>query len=195
MLLAQFMSVAFFGIAFVTTGVVPGLNAIGLIGHNSTYTNWANDISTGKGWQFALGTLVVVAASAMFIGGWRWTLRTQNVIFLFTLLGVVVATVIALFSSKSGFMSDFNLLRQAIYARLRYLQQRHRGSYQGRRRSQSVLLALEYLAGRGGARGLLDLHVFLVVHRWRAAPGALGRGPPAGWRLRVSSTSSASSCA
>ncbi len=108
MLLAQFMSVAFFGIAFVSTGVVPGLNAIGLIGGNDTYTGWASDISSSQGWQFALGSLVVIAASAMFIGGWRWTLRIQNAIFLFTLLGVVVATLIALFTSKSGFISDFN---------------------------------------------------------------------------------------
>jgi basic amino acid/polyamine antiporter, APA family len=108
MLLAQFLSVAFFGIAFVTTGVVPGLNAVGLIGHDTTYMNWANDVSTGKGWQMALGSLVILAAGAMFIGGWRWTLRMQNAIFIITLLGVGVATVIALFTSKSGFISDFN---------------------------------------------------------------------------------------
>jgi basic amino acid/polyamine antiporter, APA family len=112
MLLAQFLSVAFFGIAFVTTGVVPGLNAVGLIGHNNTYINWANDISTGKGWQMALGSLVILAAGAMFIGGWRWTLRMQNGIFIITLLGVGVATAIALFTSKSGFISDFNSFAQ-----------------------------------------------------------------------------------
>jgi len=112
MLLAQFMSVAFFGIAYVTTGVVPGLTAVGLIGGNDTYINWANDISASKGWQLALGSLVILGAGAMFIGGWRWTLRMQNAIFIFTLLGVAIATVIALFTSKSSFIADFNSFAQ-----------------------------------------------------------------------------------
>ncbi len=108
MLLAQFLSVAFFGIAFVTTGVVPGLTAVGLIGHNQRYIDWANDISASHGWQFVLGSLVVLLAGLMFVGGWRWTLRMQNGIFFITLGGIVIATVIALFTSKSGFIADFN---------------------------------------------------------------------------------------
>ena len=112
MLLAQFLSVAFFGIACVTTGIIPGLMAVGLIGGNQTYIDWANDIAASKGWQFALGSLVIVIASLMFVGGWRWTLRMQNGIFLFTLAGIVVATLIALFTSRSGFISDFNSFAQ-----------------------------------------------------------------------------------
>ena len=112
MLLAQFLSVAFFGIACVTTGIIPGLMAVGLIGGNQTYIDWANDIAASKGWQFALGSLVIVIASLMFLGGWRWTLRMQNAIFLFTLAGIVVATLIALFTSRSGFISDFNSFAQ-----------------------------------------------------------------------------------
>ena len=99
---------AFFGIAFVTTGVVPGLTAVGLIGHNQRYIDWANDISASHGWQFVLGSLVVLLAGLMFVGGWRWTLRMQNGIFFITLGGIVIATVIALFTSKSGFIADFN---------------------------------------------------------------------------------------
>lgn len=113
MLLAQFLSVAFFGIALVTTGIIPGLTSVGLIGGDSTYIDWAGDIAASKGWQFGLGALVVVIASLMFVGGWRWTLRMQNGIFLFTLAGIVVAAIIALFTSRSGFISDFNAFAQS----------------------------------------------------------------------------------
>jgi APA family basic amino acid/polyamine antiporter len=117
MLLAQFLSVAFFGTALVSTGIIPGLTSIGLIGHDSTYVRWAGDIAGSKGWQFGLGALVIVLASLMFVGGWRWTLRMQNGIFLFTLAGIVVAALVALFTSRSGFISDFNSLARSTTGR------------------------------------------------------------------------------
>ena len=135
MLLAQFLSVAFFGIACVTTGIIPGLMAVGLIGGNQTYIDWANDIAASKGWQFALGSLVIVIASLMFLGGWRWTLRMQNGIFLFTLAGIVVATLIALFTSRSGFISDFNSFAQPTTGSQRLVPRRHLDGPEGGRRT------------------------------------------------------------
>src|SRR5205807_9924460 len=41
------------------------LTAVGLIGHDQTYINWANDITASQGWQFALGSLVIILASLM----------------------------------------------------------------------------------------------------------------------------------
>ena len=190
----QFLSVAFFGIACVTTGIIPGLMAVGLIGGNQTYIDWANDIATSKGWQFALGSLVIVIASLMFIGGWRWTLRMQNGIFLFTLAGIVVATLIALFTSRSGFISDFNSFAQPTTRQARLVPRRDLDGPEGGRRTEPGFS----LSNTWPVVGVLAGFSIYTYFSSFIGGSCVRRGRwerRTGWHLPASSTSSAWSCA
>src|SRR4051795_7892355 len=72
------LSIAFIALAFVTVALGPALTAVGLVsGHNSLVTA-GNDVATRQGWQFGLGTAVILGSSLLLAGGWRWTTRIMN---------------------------------------------------------------------------------------------------------------------
>jgi amino acid transporter len=105
---ANMLSNAFFGIAFATIAVGPGLIIIGLIGDNHTFVRWGSTVETSSNWQFALGALMMLLGAMMLGGGWSWTLKWQNGLFIFAMVGLAFAGLIALFTSHSAFISNFN---------------------------------------------------------------------------------------
>ncbi len=111
MTLAGLLSNAFFGIAFVTIGLAPGLTGVGLISGNATLVRWGTEI-TSKHWIIVLGALMMVGSSLILAGGWRWTLRVQNTIFWLVTGSLFLSVLIALFTSHSSFIGNFNSFAQ-----------------------------------------------------------------------------------
>jgi amino acid transporter len=108
MTMAQLMSAAFFGRLIVTVGLGPGLVGIGLISHNQDLVNAGTTVANDKMWTFVIGTLLYLVAGAILIGGWRWTLRWQNLLFVIVSVGLLVCVVIALLTSQAQFITNFN---------------------------------------------------------------------------------------
>jgi basic amino acid/polyamine antiporter, APA family len=106
--LAGLLSNAFFGLAFVTVGLGPGLTGIGLISHNNTLIKWGNTISGSHKWQFIFGGLMMVGAGLIMTGGWRRVLRVQNTMFWIVTGSLLLCAIVALFTSNGTFVHNFN---------------------------------------------------------------------------------------
>lgn len=108
MTLAGLFSNAFFGIAFVTIGLGPGLVGVGLVADSHTLVDWGTTIQSTNGWKFGLGAAMMVAAGLILAAGWRWSMRLQNILFWMVTGSVIVAVLIALFTSRGSFVHNFN---------------------------------------------------------------------------------------
>lgn len=109
-----FLSIAFTAFAFVTVALGPSLTAVGLVsGHNSLVTA-GNDLATSEWWQFGIGTFVILVSAALLAGGWRWTTRIMNGLWIVTMLGLGTVFLVLLFKSKGGFIDSFNHFSQPI---------------------------------------------------------------------------------
>jgi basic amino acid/polyamine antiporter, APA family len=102
------LSIAFTAFAFVTVALGPSLTAVGLVsGHNSLVTA-GNDLATKEGWQFGIGVVVILISAGLLAGGWRWTTRIMNSLWIITMLGLFTVFLVLLFKSKTGFVNSFN---------------------------------------------------------------------------------------
>jgi basic amino acid/polyamine antiporter, APA family len=102
------LSIAFTAFAFVTVALGPSLTAVGLVsGHNSLVTA-GNDLASKEGWQFAIGTFVILISAGLLAGGWRWTTRIMNSLWVIVMLGLFTVFLVLLFKSHSGFVNSFN---------------------------------------------------------------------------------------
>ena len=102
------LSIAFTAYAFVTVALGPSLTAVGLVsGHNSLVTA-GDDLASKEGWQFAIGTVVILVSAVLLSGGWRWTTRIMNTLWIVTMLGLATIFLVLLFKSKGGFVHSFN---------------------------------------------------------------------------------------
>jgi amino acid transporter len=102
------LSIAFVAEAFVTVALGPSLTAVGLIsGHHSLVTA-GDDLATSQGWQFGIGTVVILISAALLAGGWRWTTRIMNGFWIVTILGLGTVFFVLLFKSHDGFVNSFN---------------------------------------------------------------------------------------
>ena len=106
--MAGLLSNAFFGLAFVTVGLGPGLTGIGLIGHNTRLIKWGTTLSSSHKWQFIFGGLMMVAAGLIMTGGWRRVLRIQNTLFWMVTGSLLLCVVVAIFTTHSTFVHNFN---------------------------------------------------------------------------------------
>lgn len=106
---ALLIAEAFFVSTFVSVGVAPALQTIGLISHSSGWIHLASDIST-KGWTFGLG--IAVAAIALAIQALRLRTAMKIMIGLFAvgMFGMVLAAIAMLFTSQATFTAHFNAL-------------------------------------------------------------------------------------
>ena len=108
------LSIAFIALAFVTVGLGPSLAAVGLVsGHDSLVTA-GNDLATSKGWQFAIGTLLILVSAGLLAGGWRWTTRIMNGFWVLMMLGLATVFLVLLFKSQHGFVNSFNQFAEPL---------------------------------------------------------------------------------
>jgi amino acid transporter len=108
------LSIAFVALAFVTVALGPSLSAVGLVsGHHSLVTA-GEDLATSKGWQFGIGAGMILLSAALLAGGWRWTTRIMNSLWVVTMLGLGTVFLVLLFKSHSGFVNSFNHFANSI---------------------------------------------------------------------------------
>jgi APA family basic amino acid/polyamine antiporter len=108
MTLAGLFSNAFFGLAFVTIGLGPGLVGVGLVSGSHTLVDWGTTIQGSTGWKFALGTLMMCISALILASGWRLTLKIQNILFWLVSGSVVLGVLVAIFTSRGAFIANFN---------------------------------------------------------------------------------------
>jgi amino acid transporter len=106
--IASLISMAYFALAVVNLGIGPGLSAIGLVSGSSTLVHWGSTVLSSNGWKFGLGALAIVVAGGLQMLPWRSRTRTINVLFWVATAGVLFAALIALFTSHSTFVHNFN---------------------------------------------------------------------------------------
>jgi amino acid transporter len=108
------LSIAFIALAFVTVGLGPSLTAVGLVsGHHSLVTA-GNELATSKGWQFGVGTALILGSAVLLAGGWRWTTRIMNGLWLMMMLGLGTVFLVLIFKTHAGFVHSFNQFAGSI---------------------------------------------------------------------------------
>jgi APA family basic amino acid/polyamine antiporter len=102
------LSAAGITLALVTQALGPSFYVIGVVSHSGTLTNWGATLESNKGWQFGVGIGFILVTALLAASGWKWSLRVQNIGFVFTILGLFVAAIVVLANSGSDFIANFN---------------------------------------------------------------------------------------
>jgi amino acid transporter len=108
------LSIAFVALAFVTVALGPSLVAVGLVSGHHTLVTAGEDIANSKGWEFGIGSASILVSAVLLAGGWRWTTRIMNGLWMVTMLGLGTVFVVLLFKSHSGFVNSFNHFASSI---------------------------------------------------------------------------------
>jgi len=108
------LSIAFIALAFVTVALGLSLTAVGLVSGHSSLVTAGDTLATSKGWQFGIGTALIVGSSLLLAGGWRWTTRIMNGFWLLMMLGLATVFLVLLFKSQDGFIHSFNQFAGSI---------------------------------------------------------------------------------
>lgn len=110
--LAVFLSVAFEALGMSIFGIAPGLTILGLVSKHPSLVHAGTTVASSKNWQFLLGTVAIVLAGAAVGAGWTWAKRFMFTLLGFSLLGLLIATLVALIAGKSSFIGHFNAFAQ-----------------------------------------------------------------------------------
>ena len=108
------LAVAFTAQAFVTVALGPSLTAVGLISGDNSLVTAGDDLATSEGWQFAIGTGVILLGAVLLAGGWRWTTRIMNALWALTFIGLGTVFFLLVFKTQGGFIDNFNHFAQPI---------------------------------------------------------------------------------
>jgi basic amino acid/polyamine antiporter, APA family len=108
------LSIAFVSFAFVTVALGPSLTAVGLVSGDNSLVTAGEDLATSKGWQFGIGSALILLSAVLLGGGWRWTTRIMNGLWAVTMLGLATVFLVLLFKSQDGFISSFNQFAGSI---------------------------------------------------------------------------------
>lgn len=113
--LTQALSIALIGgLLFATLGVAPSLTTIGLVSGDSTLVDWGTTVATSHGWQFAIGAVCILTGGAFVAMGWRSTKRLMFGLLAFSLAGLLLSVLVALFTSRSGFASGIDEFARSL---------------------------------------------------------------------------------
>jgi basic amino acid/polyamine antiporter, APA family len=108
------LSIAFIALAFVTVALGPSLTAVGLVSDSNSLVTAGNDLATSEGWQFGIGTALILVSALLLAGGWRWTTRIMNGLWVVMMLGLGTVFLVLLFKSHDGFVNSFNQFAGSI---------------------------------------------------------------------------------
>jgi len=145
--MAGLLSNAFFGLAFVTVGLGPGLTGIGLIAHNHTLVNWGNTISSSHGWQFAFGAAMMIVAGLILTGGWRRILRVQATLFWMVTGSLIICGLRRAVHLARHVHPQLQQLRPPLHALRGHVQRSDRECQEGRRQHSSRVLVRQHDPG------------------------------------------------
>jgi APA family basic amino acid/polyamine antiporter len=108
------LSIAFVALAFVTVALGPSLTAVGLVSGDGSLVTAGEDLATSQGWQMGIGSAVILLSAVLLGGGWRWTTRIMNALWVVTMLGLATVFLVLLFKSQDGFVNSFNQFAGSI---------------------------------------------------------------------------------
>lgn len=108
------LSIAFIALAFVTVGLGPSLIAVGLVSGHQTLVTAGEDLATSQGWQFGLGSALILGSSFLSAGGWRWTTRIMSGLWMLMMLGLATVFFVLLFKTQHGFVNSFNEFARSL---------------------------------------------------------------------------------
>src|SRR5207253_8388388 len=100
--------IAFVAQSFVTVALARSLAAVGLVSDHHALVTAGEDVATSKWWQFGAGTGVILVSAALLAGGWRWTTRIMNGLWMLTIVGLGTVFLVLLFKSHHGLVNSFN---------------------------------------------------------------------------------------
>jgi amino acid transporter len=100
--------IAFVAQSFVTVALAPALTAVGLVSDRHSLVSAGEDLATSKWWQFGIGTAMILVSAALLAGGWRWTTRIMNGLWMLTMIGLGTVFLVLLFKSHTGLVNSFN---------------------------------------------------------------------------------------
>lgn len=106
------LSIAFVALAFVTVALSPSLTAVGLVSGTDSLITAGEDLATSQWWQFGIGAGLILFSAVLLGGGWRWTTRIMNGLWVVTMLGLATVFFVLLFKSHDGFVNSFNQFAQ-----------------------------------------------------------------------------------
>jgi basic amino acid/polyamine antiporter, APA family len=95
----------------------PVLVTLGTIFHSHALVTAGTHIQADKGWIFLGGLVMILWMTAILISGTKATFKWQNVFWIIASVGTLLAFVVLLFSSKSGFAQHFNSLSHTFGAK------------------------------------------------------------------------------
>lgn len=102
------LSVAYYGLGFTTVVLSPSFSALGVISNSSTLTSWGSTLATSKGWQFAVGAIVILLGCAILAVGWKWATRYVRYLWFVTLISMAVAFIFLLVVGHSTLVNNYN---------------------------------------------------------------------------------------
>jgi APA family basic amino acid/polyamine antiporter len=95
----------------------PVLVTLGTIFNSHALVTAGTHIQTDKGWIFLGGLVMILWMTAILIAGTKATFKWQNVFWIIASVGTLLAFVVLLFASKSGFQQHFNSLSHSFGAK------------------------------------------------------------------------------
>jgi amino acid transporter len=108
------LATAYLAYIFTSSALAPCLAALGLVSDIPTFTHWASTISTSQNWTFGIAMVVIVGTGLLHVAGVRWALRFLRWGAVFALLGFLLAGIVALLRSRTGFIHTFNDFSQPV---------------------------------------------------------------------------------
>ncbi len=88
----------------------PVLVTLGTIFHSHALITAGTHIEADKGWIFLGGLVMILWMTAILIAGTKTTFRWQNTFWFIASGGTLIAFIVLLFASKSGFQHHFNAI-------------------------------------------------------------------------------------
>ena len=95
----------------------PVLVTLGTIFNSHSLVTAGTHIQTDKGWIFLGGLLMIVWMTLILIRGTKTTFKWQNAFWIIASAGTLLAFIVLLFSSKSGFQHHFNSISHTYGAK------------------------------------------------------------------------------
>ncbi len=102
---------------FPVFAVGPVLVTLGTIFHSHSLITAGTNIQNDKGWIFVGGMVMIIWMTAILIAGTKATFKWQNTFWFIASAGTLLAFVVLLFASKSGFESHFNAISHTFGAK------------------------------------------------------------------------------
>jgi amino acid transporter len=95
--------IAYFGYLLAPFGFSSAFTTLGVATHNSWFVNAGATLATSKSWGYAIGAIVLVLTAVMMSLSLHRALQIFQVLFAFSLVGIMVAIILLLIHGRGDF--------------------------------------------------------------------------------------------